>query len=55
MVENTELMNGLKEAAQTILNDIDKDTKASAKRVRKATLQIAKLGKEYRKLTTKAE
>lgn len=41
----------LKEAAQVILNDIDKDSKAAQQRVRKATLVIAKSGKDYRRAT----
>ena len=49
-----EIKNQLKEAAQTILNDIEKDTKAASQRVRKATLTIAKAGKEYRRLSLEA-
>ncbi len=50
-----EMKNTLKAAAQTILNDIDKDSKAAAARVRKATLTIAKTGKAYRKASLEAE
>lgn len=45
----------LLEAAQVIVSDIQKDTKAASARVRKATLAVAKLGKEYRKLSIAAE
>lgn len=43
------------EAAQTIINDINKPAKAAAARVRKATLTIAKAGKTFRKLSLEAE
>ena len=40
----------MKEQLAAIANDIDKvDNKAAKARVRKATLELAKLGKEYRK------
>jgi len=45
----------LKENAQVILNDIDKDSKAARQRVRKATLRIAKAGKAYRKASLEAD
>ena len=48
-----EVKKGMKEAIEAILADIDKDTKAAAARVRKATLQLEKLGKEYRKISLK--
>lgn len=47
--------NQLKAAAAVILADIDKDSKAAARRVRKATLDIAKAGKTYRKLSLEGE
>ena len=40
----------MKEQIELIAKDIDKvDNKAARARVRKATLELAKLGKEYRK------
>ena len=45
----------LLEAAQVIINDIQKDTKVAAARVRKATLAISKIGKEYRKMSIAAQ
>ncbi len=45
----------LHEAARTIVNDIDKPGKAAARRVRKATLTIAKAGRDYRKMSLAAE
>lgn len=50
-----ETKKALLEAAQTIVNDIDKPGKAPARRVRKATLTIAKVGKEYRKVSIEAD
>jgi len=50
-----EVKNRLKEAAQTILAEIDKETKVSHKRVRQAALAIAKARKEYRDLTLQAD
>ena len=50
-----ETKKALLEAAQTIVNDIDKPGKAPARRVRKATLTIAKVGKDYRKMSLAAE
>ena len=43
------LKNDIKAQVNAILADIDKSTAASAARVRKATLALEKLGKEYRK------
>ncbi len=45
------IIKSLKAQAEIIANDIEKDSKAARKRVRKATLEIAKLGKQYRKLS----
>ena len=46
----TELINQIKAQVAAILSDIDKvDNKAARARVRKATLMLEKLGKEYRK------
>lgn len=45
------IKSALAEQAQIILNDINKDNKAAHARVRKATLAIQKLGKEYRRLS----
>ena len=40
----------LKEQIAAVMNDIDKvDNKAARARVRKATLALEKIGKEYRK------
>jgi len=50
-----ELKKGLLEQANIIAQDINKDTKAAQRRVRRATLAIAKLGKEYRKASLAAE
>lgn len=50
-----EIKIALKEAAQVILNDIDKESKAAQQRVRKATLTVAKYGKDYRRETLKAK
>lgn len=50
-----ELKNALRASAQAILNDIDNDTKAARRRVRKATLQVAKLGKDYRKASLETD
>ena len=44
------LIAQIKEQLEAIKNDIDKvDNKAAKARVRKATLALEKLGKEYRK------
>ena len=46
----TELINRIKAQAAAISADIDKaENKAARARVRKATLMLEKLGKEYRK------
>lgn len=45
-----EIIAKIKEQLAAIKNDIDKmDNKAAKARVRKATLELGKLGKEYRK------
>lgn len=46
----TELINRIKAQVAAISADIDKvENKAARARVRKATLMLEKLGKEYRK------
>ena len=46
----TELINRIKAQVAAISADIDKvENKAARARVRKATLRLEKLGKEYRK------
>lgn len=52
MKEITEKIVALCEA---ILADSQKETKAAHARIRKATLEIAKLGKEYRKESIEAD
>lgn len=50
----TELINAIKAQMAAISADIDKvDNKSAAMRVRKATLELEKLGKQYRKETVK--
>jgi len=50
----TELINAIKAQMAAISADIDKvDNKAAKARVRKATLELEKLGKQYRKETVK--
>lgn len=44
-----ELVAKIKEQIDVVLADIEKGTKASEARVRKATLELEKLGKQYRK------
>jgi len=44
-----ELIASLKQELINIQSDIDKQTKAAEGRVRKATLNLEKLGKSYRK------
>lgn len=44
----------IKEQLAAISADIDKNTKASEARVRKATIELEKLGKEYRKASIAA-
>ena len=57
MSKVTELMEQFYE--QVAIIDADRETietkKASSKRIRKATLEIAKIGKELRKATVEAE
>lgn len=50
----TELINAIKAQMAAISADIDKvDNKSAAMRVRKATLELEKLGKQYRKESVK--
>lgn len=51
----TELINNMKAQIEAILADIDKteNNKSAAMRVRKATLELEKLGKQYRKESVK--
>ena len=45
-----QLIKDIKAQIEAILSDIDKaDNKAAKARVRKATLELEKLGKQYRK------
>jgi len=44
-----QLIANIKAQIAIISEDIDKNTKASEARVRKATLELEKLGKQYRK------
>ena len=46
-----EIKAKLIEQAEIIIADINKTSKAAHQRVRKATLEIGKLGKEYRKIS----
>lgn len=49
-----ELIKNIKVNIEAILADIDKiDNKAAKARVRKATIELEKLGKAYRKETCK--
>lgn len=49
-----ELVKNIKASVEAILADIDKtDNKAAKARVRKATLELEKLGKLYRKESMK--
>ena len=51
-----EIIEGIKSQIAVISADIDKEgNKAASARVRKATLQLEKLGKEYRKKSVAAE
>lgn len=50
----TELINQIKAQVAAISSDIDKvEVKAAKARVRKATLELEKLGKQYRKESVK--
>lgn len=49
-----QLIKNIKAQIEVISADIDKNTKASEARVRKATLELEKLGKEYRKASIAA-
>lgn len=46
-----EIKDKLVEQMSAFLADADKPTKAAHKRMRKATIEIAKLGKEFRRLS----
>lgn len=49
-----ELVKNIKASVEAILADIDKvENKAAKARVRKATLELEKLGKQYRKESVK--
>lgn len=49
-----EIITGIKAQIEAILSDIDKENnKAAMARVRKATLELEKLGKQYRKESVK--
>lgn len=50
-----ELTNNLVALCEQILKDSKADTKAAHQRIRKATSQIAKIGKEYRKASIEAD
>ena len=50
-----ELEMQLAELGKTLAENCGKDTKAAHMRIRKATLEIAKLGKEYRKVSIEAD
>lgn len=50
-----EIKAQIKEVAAAMLADLEKDTKAANARVRKATLTLAKLGKDFRKASIEAE
>lgn len=48
-----QLIKDMKAQIEAILADIDKPTKAAQARVRKSTLSLEKLGKQYRKESLK--
>ena len=51
-----QLIKDIKKQLEIIFNDIEKEgNKAASARVRKATLALEKLGKEYRKKSIEAE
>lgn len=50
-----ELKNQLVEQANIILESAQKDTKSAHARIRRATLAIQKIGKEYRKMSVEAD
>lgn len=50
-----EITNNLVALCEQIIKDSQAETKAAHQRIRKATSQIAKLGKEYRKLSIEAD
>ncbi len=49
------LASELAEQANIILANVDKETKAAHARIRRATLAIQKIGKEYRKASIEAD
>lgn len=50
-----ELTEQLYAQAQQIIDNAAKDTKAAHQRIRRATLQIAKIGKQYRRESVEAD
>lgn len=50
-----ELTEKLYAQAQQIIDNAAKDSKAAHQRIRRATLQIAKIGKEYRRVSVEAD
>lgn len=50
-----ELTEQLYAQAQQIIDSAAKDSKAAHQRIRRATLQIAKIGKEYRRVSVEAD
>lgn len=46
-----DITNQLVELAKKLIEDAAKDNKAAHARVRKDTLQLSKLGKEYRRIS----
>lgn len=50
-----EIQDKIQQACLAFVNDAAKDSKAAHARMRKATLEIAKLGKEYRRLSIEAD
>ncbi len=49
------IIENMKALCGSILNDIDKPAKAAHARVRKATLELEKVAKEYRKASIAAD
>lgn len=50
-----DLENRLSALCMSIAEDLGKDTKAAHARIRKATLEFAKIAKEYRKVSVEAD
>lgn len=50
-----EIQNQIVEACKAFIADSEKDTKAARQRMRRATLQITKLGKQFRALSIEAD